>query len=167
MHKGLTKDKNTAWNIIGLRQNKKAFGKGAIAITLILAVAFSGCIGNASTSPNAAEDCADSTACSLSPAEQTDTPKEASTVEKIEVYHFHGTNQCYSCKTVGAYAEETLNTFFADELESGKIVFGHINGDLPENQELVKKYEVASASFKVTAATEGPVIRKSAIFVMS
>jgi len=67
-------------------------------------------------------------------------------IDKLEIYHFHGTNQCYSCKTVGAYAEETVNTFFADELKSGKIVFGHINGELPENQDLVEKYGVTSAS---------------------
>jgi len=67
-------------------------------------------------------------------------------IDKLEIYHFHGTNQCYSCKTVGAYAEETVNTYFADELKSGKIVFGHINGELPENQDLVEKYGVTSAS---------------------
>ena len=62
--------------------------------------------------------------------------KESLNVEKIEVYHFHGTNQCYSCKTMGDYAEETVNTYFADELDSGKIVFGHVNGELPENKEV-------------------------------
>lgn len=67
-------------------------------------------------------------------------------VEKLEVYHFHGTNQCYSCKTVGAYAEETVNTYFADELKSGKIVFGHINGELPENEDLVVKYGATGSS---------------------
>jgi len=67
-------------------------------------------------------------------------------VEKIEVYHFHATNQCYSCKTVGAYAEETINTYFANELKSGKIVFGHINGDLAENSGLVKKYGAMGSS---------------------
>lgn len=67
-------------------------------------------------------------------------------IEKLEIYHFHGTHQCYSCKTVGAYAEETVNTYFADELKSGKIVFDHINGDLPENKELVIKYGVTGSS---------------------
>jgi len=70
----------------------------------------------------------------------------SSDIEKIEVYHFHGTNQCYSCKTVGAYAEETINNYFANELKSGKIVFGHINGELPENSELVKKYGATGSS---------------------
>jgi len=67
-------------------------------------------------------------------------------IEKVEVYHFHSTNQCYSCKTVGNYAEETINTYFSNELKSGKIVFGHINGDLPQNTELVKKYGAAGSS---------------------
>jgi len=67
-------------------------------------------------------------------------------VEKLEIYHFHGTHQCYSCITVGAYAEETVNTYFKDEFDKGIIVFGHINGDLPENQELVKKYGATGSS---------------------
>ncbi len=67
-------------------------------------------------------------------------------VEKIEIYHFHATHQCVSCQTVGAYAEETVNLFFSEELKSGKIVFGHINVDLPENAELVKKYGVSGSS---------------------
>ncbi len=67
-------------------------------------------------------------------------------VDKLEVYHFHATNQCYSCITMGDYAEETVNTYFADELESGKIIFDHINGDLPENRDLVVKYGVTGSS---------------------
>lgn len=67
-------------------------------------------------------------------------------IDKLEIYHFHGTHQCVSCKTVGAYAEETVNTYFADELKSGKIVFDHINGDLPENKDLVLKYGVTGSS---------------------
>jgi hypothetical protein len=70
-------------------------------------------------------------------------------IEKVEVYHFHGTHQCYSCKTVGAYAEETVNTYFADELKSGKIIFDHINGELPENSELVNKYEAKGSSLLI------------------
>ena len=70
-------------------------------------------------------------------------------IEKIEIYHFHATNQCYSCKTVGAYAEETINTYFSDELKSGKLVFAHVNIDLPENKELVDKYEAKGSSLLI------------------
>jgi len=69
-----------------------------------------------------------------------------SAVEKVEVYHFHGTAQCYSCKTVGAYAEETVNLFYQDEIRAGKVVFKSINYDLPENKELATKYGVGGSS---------------------
>lgn len=67
-------------------------------------------------------------------------------IDKLEIYHFHGTHQCYSCKTVGAYAEETINTYFKDELDKGLIVFGHINIDLSENKYLAMKYGVTGSS---------------------
>jgi hypothetical protein len=72
----------------------------------------------------------------------------------IEVIHFHGTDQCYSCVAVGDYAEETVNKYFADELMSGKLVFKHVNGDLPENRELVLRYGVAYSSLWIGTYTE-------------
>ena len=66
--------------------------------------------------------------------------------EKVEVYHFHGTNQCVSCIAVGDLAEKTINTHFADEVSEGKVVFAHINGELPENRGLVTKYGATGSS---------------------
>lgn len=111
------------------------------ATILILVLILSGCAGTQNAEESLLE-CSDNmcTAPAL-----TDSELQI-VVDKLEVYHFHGTNQCYSCKTVGEYARETVETYFADELDSGKIVFGHINGDLPENRELILKYEVTSAS---------------------
>lgn len=67
-------------------------------------------------------------------------------IEKIEIIHFHGHNQCYSCITMGDYAEDTVNTYFEDELESGKITFDHINAQLQENKDKAQKYEVTGSS---------------------
>jgi hypothetical protein len=87
-------------------------------------------------------------------------------IEKIEIYHFHATNQCYSCKTVGNYAEETINTYFSNGLKSGKIVFGHINGDLPENSELVKKYGATGSSLWIgTYYKDGTFVKEENINV--
>ena len=76
-------------------------------------------------------------------------------VVKVEVYHFHGTHQCYSCITVGALAEKTVNTYFKKELDSGVIVFGHVNGDLPENRELVQKYGAGGSSLWIGTYVDG------------
>ena len=67
-------------------------------------------------------------------------------IEKIEIIHFHGTNQCWSCVTMGDLAEETVNIHFVDELKSGKVTFAHLNGEQQENREKVLKYGATGSS---------------------
>jgi hypothetical protein len=62
------------------------------------------------------------------------------------VFHFHGTQQCYSCRTVGDLAEQTVNDNFKIELASGQLVFAHVNYDLPENAALKTAYGVTGSS---------------------
>ena len=69
-----------------------------------------------------------------------------STVERVEIYHFHGNQQCASCIAVGDLAEKTVNANFKDELASGRLVFAHVNYDLPENAVLSAKYGVTGSS---------------------
>lgn len=71
--------------------------------------------------------------------------------EKIEVVHFHGTHQCWSCITVGEYALQTIKDKFPEEYQSGKIAFKDINGELPENKEIVIKYQARGSSLFVNA----------------
>ena len=99
---------------------------------LVLGILLSGCSGSNQTSPVNANNVAD-------------ISKEIA-IDRLEIYHFHGTQQCYSCKTVGAYAEEAVKTYFSEEIKSGKMVFDHINIDLQENKELVMKYGAKSSS---------------------
>jgi hypothetical protein len=70
----------------------------------------------------------------------------SNTVERVEVFHFHGTQQCYSCITVGNLAEQTVNASFKEELASGRLVFAHVNYDLSENAALKTKYGVTGSS---------------------
>jgi hypothetical protein len=81
-------------------------------------------------------------------AADTGTPAVVD-VEKVEVYHFHLKQQCYSCITLGELAEETINANFADELESGKVVFGHINVQDPANKEIVDAYGASGSSLMI------------------
>lgn len=72
----------------------------------------------------------------------------------VELYHFHGHQQCYSCIVLGDLAEEVVNTHYAEELASGKLVFAHINAQAPENSELASKYEVYASSLIIGIYTE-------------
>jgi hypothetical protein len=69
-----------------------------------------------------------------------------STVGRVEVYHFHGNQQCVSCIAVGDLAEKTVNANFKDELASGRLIFAHVNAEQLENRALAEKYGVTGSS---------------------
>jgi hypothetical protein len=75
--------------------------------------------------------------------------------EKIEVVHFHATQQCWSCITVGEYALKTIKEKFPDEYENGTIVFKDINGELPENKIIVEKYKASGSSLFINSIING------------
>jgi len=109
-----------------------AFCGGILAVLLVAALLTAGCSETRSGPENAGG---------------TDRlPAANSSVSRIEVFHFHPAHPCTSCIVLGNYAEETVSTYFADELASGKMVFAHIDGQLPENRELVEKYGVTGSS---------------------
>ncbi|TGC10663.1 nitrophenyl compound nitroreductase subunit ArsF family protein [Methanolobus halotolerans] len=109
--------------------------KRVLFILIILILLSSGCVENSESNTAPAID------------------EKLETAPHIEVIHFHGTNQCYSCQAVGALAEETVNTHFAEDLESGKLVFMHVNSDLPENKQLVQRYGAAYSSLWIGTYT--------------
>ena len=68
---------------------------------------------------------------------------------RVEVYHFHRTSQCWSCKTLGEFAENSVNTHFKKELESGRLKFDHINVQLSQNKDLAEKYGARGSSLMI------------------
>jgi hypothetical protein len=76
-------------------------------------------------------------------------------VERVEVVHFHGTQQCTSCRAVGAFAKKTLEESFPAELQSGRVVFRDVNAELPENRDIVQQYQARGSSLFVNAVSQG------------
>lgn len=72
---------------------------------------------------------------------------------RLLVYDFHITNRCHTCASIEAATIETLNTYYKAELDSGIIVFGSYNCELPENADLVKKYSAYGSTLVLTAIT--------------
>ena len=75
--------------------------------------------------------------------------------EKVQVFMFHATARCSSCIAIGQLASVTLNEYFSDELQSGRIEFREINIDLPENKELAFKFKASGSAFKINAIYDG------------
>ena len=85
----------------------------------------------------------------ISGASSAETTSNLSGVQQVEIYHFHPTNGCKTCTTIGEYAEELVNKSYPSELKSKKIVFDHINFQDPNNAELVKKFAVTGSSLMI------------------
>lgn len=45
----------------------------------------------------------------------------------VEVYYFHMTTRCVTCKTVEAEARKNVEMLYADQVKSGKISFTALN----------------------------------------
>jgi outer membrane murein-binding lipoprotein Lpp len=123
-----------------------------VAGLFITVLIVSGCIGNSpadNLSSNYITEVEQYTDDSLS------EKQNSTSADYVEVIHFHATRQCYSCKMVGSLAEKTVNTYFNDELNSGKLVFAHVNTDLPENKEFVMKYGATGSSLWIGTYVNG------------
>jgi hypothetical protein len=76
-------------------------------------------------------------------------------VIKVEVVYFHRTQRCHSC----IYAEDTtrytLETYFADELASGKITFASFDVTAAENAATIEKYAAYTSSLFLNTIIDG------------
>jgi hypothetical protein len=75
--------------------------------------------------------------------------------DKVEVVYFYRPQRCHSC----VYAETTtiyaLETYFADELASGKITFVTLEVTAEENAAIVEKYEAYTSSLFINTIVDG------------
>lgn len=112
---------------------KKIFKTSIILLTLLLLSACTKAIGEGTNSINKIE-------------------KKA---EKIEIINFHATYQCYSCIYIGDMMFKIIEEQFKEEYQSGKISFKKINVDLPENKDIVNKYQARGSSLFFNIVIDG------------
>ncbi len=107
-------------------------------------------------------------ACTNSP----EVKEEKTTVENsdkkaiptpLEVFCFHGTRQCTTCKNMKANTRETLETHFAEQLKNGTIVFAIVDVDDEKNYKLAEKFEATGTAlmFNKVVAGKDNIIDKS------
>ena len=81
-----------------------------------------------------------------SPATPPNSNNSSGAADRVDVVYFHRTQQCYSCR----YAEEetlyTVETYFKDELASGKVTYQSIDVQDEANTEIVNKYGAYTSS---------------------
>lgn len=75
--------------------------------------------------------------------------------DRLEIYYFHRTQRCSTCLAIGRYTKELIQLKYSNKVEKGKIDFREINIDLPENAEIVNKYQASGQSLFINAISDG------------
>jgi hypothetical protein len=70
------------------------------------------------------------------------------------VYYFHGTARCATCRTIEAYAHETVAGRFAADLEARSLEWRVINVDEPANSHFVRDFQLYTRSVVVVDAKD-------------
>ncbi len=67
----------------------------------------------------------------------------------VEVYYFHMTTRCVTCKTVEAEARKNVDMLYADQVKSGKISFTALNLEEATGKSLGEKLGVNSQTLLI------------------
>jgi hypothetical protein len=67
----------------------------------------------------------------------------------VEVYYFHMTTRCVTCKTVEAEAQKNVEMLYADQVKAGRISFTAINLDEATGKSLGEKLGVNSQTLLI------------------
>ncbi|NOX45399.1 MAG: hypothetical protein GXO89_00295 [Chlorobi bacterium] len=77
---------------------------------------------------------------------QTNEPNNKETniaTETINVYYFHNTRRCETCKAVESVTMSTLEDSFPEQMKNGEITFESLNIEKEENEPLARKLHVS------------------------
>jgi len=70
------------------------------------------------------------------------------------VYYFHATTRCATCRTIEAYAHETVASRFATDIEARRLEWRTVNVDEPANQHYVRDFQLYTRSVVVVDAKD-------------
>lgn len=76
---------------------------------------------------------------------------KAAVSKKIEVYYFHFSRRCNTCKSVEANAQKAVETLYADKVKKGEYSFKSINLDDASSKTIAKKLGVGGQTLLVVS----------------
>lgn len=73
----------------------------------------------------------------------------------VELVYFHRTQRCYSCQYAGDMTQNTVESYFSDELTNGKLIFKMLDVQDSANAEMIDKYEPYGSSLFINMVMGG------------
>jgi hypothetical protein len=95
------------------------------------------------------------TACSVDHSPNTNSTLKSVIDNGVEIVYFHRTNRCSGCIYAGNMVENTINTYFADELADGEIIFMTRDVQDDANAEIIDKYGAYTSSLYMNKVVNG------------
>lgn len=101
------------------------------------------------------------TACNNStPKAENETAKVEATTSvakqnRLEVYCFHGTRQCETCKNMKANTKTALDKYFSAQLKDSSIVFSIVDVDDEKNEKLAEKFQATGTALMINKVVNG------------
>lgn len=68
---------------------------------------------------------------------------------KVIAYYFHGTDRCYTCRTIERYSQEAIENHFSKEIREGILEFKPVNIEDPGNRHYIHDYQLFSQSLVI------------------
>ncbi len=88
-------------------------------------------------------------------AQNAVNPSSIAQQNRLEVYCFHGTRQCETCKNMKANTKATLDKYFASQLKDSSIVFAIIDVDDAKNETLAEKFQATGTALMINKVVNG------------
>lgn len=86
---------------------------------------------------------------------ETKTQVAVKNTNHLEVYCFHGTRQCETCKNMKTNTKATLEKYFSAQLKDSSIVFSIIDVDDKANEKLAEKFEATGTALMINKVVNG------------
>jgi hypothetical protein len=95
------------------------------------------------------------TACNTSQSNENIISNDSlEEVKKIEVYYFHYTRRCATCRTVENVTKSILEELYPEDIKTGEITFITVNLEEKNNKSLAEKYQVSGQTLLFVSGSE-------------
>lgn len=80
-------------------------------------------------------------------------------VNHISIYYFHGSMRCTTCNKFELYSKEVVETYFKDEIASGKVEYKVINVEDKDNEHYIDDYKLYTKSLVISLVKDGKEVK--------
>lgn len=74
---------------------------------------------------------------------------------RVVAYYFHTTYRCATCRAIEAYSREAIESAFAEDLASGRLVLKSVNIEVRGNEHFVKDFSLYTKALVLVSEVRG------------